>query len=160
MHHNLPEFDSFCYADMPSLLYREGASERLKEYFIKIGGREKIFEAAAAAQKSKKRGRPSSNSGTPQVSSNKRSRNNGDHPLDSDEPQTAKNAAWKPPAGSWEEHIAQLDACEDEDTHKLMVYLTWKNGHKTQHTTDVIYKRCPQKVCFAPLGVGLESRCG
>ncbi|EAA28396.1 hypothetical protein GE21DRAFT_9232 [Neurospora crassa] len=124
----------------------EGASERLKEYFTKIGGREKIFEASAAAQKIKKRGRPSSNSGTPQASSNKRSRKNGDHPLNSEEPQTAKNAAWKPPAGSWEEHIAQLDACEDEDTHKLMVYLTWKNGHKTQHTTDVIYKRCPQKM--------------
>ena len=64
-------------------------------------------------------------------------------------PATVRAAAWKPPAGSWEDEIEQLDACEDEDTGKLMVYLTWKNGHKTQHETKVIYRRCPQKVCHA-----------
>ena len=30
---------------------------------------------------------------------------------------------------------------------KLMVFLNWKNGQKTKHTTEVIYKKCPQKVC-------------
>jgi chromobox protein 1 len=40
-----------------------------------------------------------------------------------------------------------LDACEDEESGKLMVYLEWKNGKKTQHPTSVIYQRCPQKVC-------------
>ncbi|KAK3363895.1 hypothetical protein B0T25DRAFT_55183 [Lasiosphaeria hispida] len=27
-----------------------------------------------------------------------------------------------------------------------MVYLTWKNSHKTRHETSVIYPRCPQKM--------------
>jgi chromobox protein 1 len=64
---------------------------------------------------------------------------------------TAQKATWKPPAGSWEDQIKDLDACEDEESGKLMVYLTWINGQKTQHETSVIYKRCPQKVR------GLES---
>lgn len=44
--------------------------------------------------------------------------------------------------------MANLDACEDEESGKLMVYLSWKNGQKTQHPTNVIYQRCPQKVCW------------
>ena len=93
--------------------------------------------------KTKKRGRQQSHTPT---TTNKRSRKNGDvHPLDTTPPAT-KQAAWKPPSGLWEEHIVDLDACEDEESGKLMVYLTWKDGHKTQHETSVIYKRCPQKV--------------
>ncbi|KAL2135778.1 hypothetical protein VTI74DRAFT_6983 [Chaetomium olivicolor] len=121
----------------------ENASEILNEYYESIGGRDKLFEDTAAALKSKKRSRPSSS--TPQASG-KRSRKNGDHSRDSEPPLSAKAVTWKPPPGSWEDHIAQLDACEDEETGKLMVYLTWKNGHKTQHETHVIYQRCPQKM--------------
>ncbi|KAH8887645.1 hypothetical protein GQ53DRAFT_784238 [Thozetella sp. PMI_491] len=120
---------------------KENASSVLDEYFLKIGGREKLFDQTAAALKTKKRGRPSS--GTAQAT--KRAKKNG-HPADEEEPLTARVAQWRPPAGSWEEEISQLDACEDEDTGKLMVYLTWKNGAKTQHETSVIYKRCPQKM--------------
>lgn len=123
---------------------RENASEVLNEYFESIGGRDKIFADTANALKTKKRGRPPSSTSQ---AGNKRSRRNGDHPADSEPPLSAKAATWKPPPGSWEDHIAQLDACEDEETGKLMVYLTWKNGHKTQHETSVIYQRCPQKVC-------------
>ncbi|SPQ23246.1 5a5eb28f-11e3-4221-b78b-cf2abd6e3472 [Thermothielavioides terrestris] len=121
----------------------ENASEVLNEYLESIGGREKLFEESANALKTKKRGRASSS--TPQAGA-KRARKNGDHPADSEPPASVKASTWKPPPGSWEDHIAHLDACEDEDTHKLMVYLTWKNGHKTQHETSVIYKRCPQKL--------------
>lgn len=121
----------------------ENASEALNEYLQSIGGREKLLEETAKVLKSKKRGRPSSS--TPQPAQ-KRSRRNGDHPADSEPPLSAKTATWKPPPGSWEDHIAQLDACEDEATHKLVVYVTWKNGRKTQHETSVIYKRCPQKM--------------
>ena len=75
---------------------------------------------------------------------------NGD--ADSDASLPVRNAAWKPPAGSWEDHIAQLDAGEDEEYGKLMVYLTRKNGHKTQYESSVIYQRWPLKVgatqCF------------
>ena len=101
-----------------------------------------MFEEIKNGLKNKKRGRPSA--GTP-ARAGKRSRRD-DHPRNSTPPATTRKAEWKPPAGSWEEEIASLDACEDEETGKLMVYLTWKNGHRTQHETGVIYKRCPQKV--------------
>ncbi|KAK4201097.1 putative heterochromatin factor HP1 [Triangularia verruculosa] len=121
------------------------ASEILNEYLKSVGGREALLNETQTALKSKKRGRKDSS--TPQSSTtSKRSKRNSSHPLDSEPPASAKQTAWKPPAGSWEDHIAQLDACEDEETHKLMVYLTWKNGHKTQHETSVIYSRCPQKM--------------
>ncbi|KAK4043098.1 hypothetical protein C8A01DRAFT_32737 [Parachaetomium inaequale] len=121
----------------------DNASDALNEYLESIGGREKLYEDSAKALKNKKRSRPSSS--TPQASG-KRSRPNGEHPGDSEPPLSAKAVTWKPPPGSWENHVAHLDACEDEESGKLMVYLTWKNGHKTQHTTNVIYQRCPQRM--------------
>lgn len=126
---------------------RQNASLILTEYLESIGGRDQLFAGNAAALKGKKRGRASTGGG---AQAGKRSRKNGDHPSDEEPPQTARAATWKPPAGSWEDHIAQLDACEDEETGKLMVYLTWKNGHKTQHETSIIYQRCPQKVGSLP----------
>ncbi len=125
---------------------RENASSVLEEYFAKLGGREKLFEETATALRGKKRGRPGSSTPT---TNGKKAKKNG-HPLDEEAPRTARVEQWRPPAGLWEEHIAQLDAFEDEETGKLMVYLTWKNGHKTQHETSVIYKRCPQKVRIPP----------
>ncbi|KAK1827708.1 putative heterochromatin factor HP1 [Podospora conica] len=119
------------------------ASLILTEYLESIGGREQLYADNAAALKTKKRGRASTGA---TAQAGKRSRKNGDHPSDGEPPATARAATWKPPAGSWEDHIAQLDACEDEETGKLMVYLTWKNGHKTQHETSIIYQRCPQKM--------------
>ncbi|OIW25001.1 chromo domain-like protein [Coniochaeta ligniaria NRRL 30616] len=115
----------------------------LDEYYANFGGKEKILQEVQTGLKNKKRGRPQSDTPT---SSNKRSRKNGDHPGNTSPPATAKAVAWKPPAGSWEDQITELDACEDEESGKLMVYLTWKDGHKTQHETSVIYKRCPQKM--------------
>ena len=102
-----------------------------------------MLEEVKAGLKNKKRGRTDTDTPT---STSKRSRKNGDHPGNSTPPATAKKAEWKPPPGSWEDEILDLDACEDEESGKLMVYLTWKDGHKTQHETSVIYKRCPQKV--------------
>ena len=88
----------------------------------------------------KKRGRVAG--GTPSTTS-KRSRRNGAHPADSTPPISAKK--WTPPAGSWEDEIETIDACEDEGSGKLVVYLIWKNGQKTKHDTHIIYKKCPQK---------------
>lgn len=122
----------------------------LNEYLEGIGGREKLFKDSATALKTKKRSRASSS--TPQAavanSSGKRSRKNNGYQDESEAPLSAKAVAWKPPPGSWEEHVAHLDACEDEETGHLVVYLTWKNGKKTQHSTQVIYQRCPQKVSY------------
>lgn len=123
---------------------RENAQSCLDEYFERVGGKDKIMAEIQNGLKNKKRSRPQSNTPT---STSKRSRKNGDHPGESSPPATAKAVQWKPPAGSWEDQILELDACEDEEAGKLMVYLTWKNGARTQHETSVIYKRCPQKVC-------------
>ncbi|PHH87707.1 hypothetical protein CDD83_8510 [Cordyceps sp. RAO-2017] len=120
---------------------RESASEVLTEYYNRIGGRDKIFEESDKAVRGKKRGRASS-SGTPATT--KRSRKNGIHPAESTPPASAKK--WSPPAGSWEDEIESIDACEDEGSGKLVVYLIWKNGRKTKHDTSVIYKKCPQKM--------------
>ncbi|OAA51786.1 heterochromatin protein one [Metarhizium rileyi] len=119
----------------------ESAQEILDEYFRRVGGRENIFKETEKAAKGKKRGRAASNAAT---TSTKRLRKNGAHPSDSAPPATAK--AWQPPAGSWEDEIATIDACEDEGSGKLVVYLIWKNGKKTKHETPVIYKKCPQKM--------------
>ena len=121
----------------------ENAQSVLDEYYAGVGGKDKIMAEVQNGLKNKKRGRPQSDTPT---STSKRSRKSGNHPSETSPPVTAKQAAWKPPAGSWEDQIQDLDACEDEESGKLMVYLTWKNGAKTQHETSVIYKRCPQKV--------------
>lgn len=59
----------------------------------------------------------------------------------------AKATNFKPPTGSWEEDILDIDACEESD-RTVKVYLTWKGGQKTQHTLDQVYKRCPQMVRY------------
>lgn len=99
-----------------------------------------MVEEAQAGLKSKKRGRPSA--GTP-ANGTKRRRNES-HPASETPP--ASTRAWKPPTGSWEDAVDSIDACHDEDTGKLIIFLTWKGGQKTQHDTKVVYARCPQKV--------------
>lgn len=48
-------------------------------------------------------------------------------------------------SGSWEDAIETIDACEKVGK-MILVYVTWKAGHKTKQTAEQIYKRCPQKV--------------
>ncbi|RBQ83200.1 hypothetical protein VDGD_05590 [Verticillium dahliae] len=121
----------------------EGAPEIIAEYYKSVGSRAMILEESRKGKETKKRGRPASS--TP-ASSSKRARKSRDHPSDSTPPASATANTWKPPSGSWEDDVTTIDACEDEETGKLIVYLNWKNGQKTKHTTDVIYKRCPQKM--------------
>ncbi|KAF4470994.1 chromatin-associated swi6 [Fusarium albosuccineum] len=121
----------------------QNASEILEEYFERHGGREKIFEETDKASKTKKRRRTTN--GTPStMSTTKRSRRTNAHPASTTPPATSKK--WSPPAGSWEDEIDTIDACEDEGSGKLIVYLIWKNGQKTKHDTQIIYKKCPQKM--------------
>lgn len=117
------------------------ASDILNEYLTKRGGREAIFEETDKATKTKKRGRASNGTSS---TTKKRSRRNGTHPDETTPPATMKK--WSPPAGSWEDDIETIDACEDEGSGKLVVYLIWKNGQKTKHDTQTIYKKCPQKM--------------
>ncbi|ATY59608.1 chromo domain-containing [Cordyceps militaris] len=126
----------------------ESANEVLEEYFKKIGGRDSIFQQTATAVSGKKRGRKASaaaSGATADPTPTKRSRkSNGTHPAAGAPPATAK--PWSAPAGSWEDEIESIDACHDEGSGNLMVYLVWKNGKKTKHTTTVIYAKCPQKM--------------
>jgi chromobox protein 1 len=124
------------------MVSRESASEVLAEYLESIGGYERLLDPVPGSIKGKKRGRAST--GNPPV--NGKRRKNGDHPADMEAPESARAAQWKPPQGSWEEHIATLDACMDEEADKIMCFLTWKNGHKTQHDTSVLHLRAPLKV--------------
>lgn len=124
---------------------RESASDVLEEYLESIGGRDKVFEDVDKALKTKKRGRQPGSS-TPNAAPAKRSRKNGTHPADTTPPASAKEAEWKVPTGSWEDAVESIDACQDEEKGDLIIYLTWKNGKKTQHPKEVIYRRCPQKV--------------
>ncbi|KAF9876244.1 chromo domain-containing protein [Colletotrichum karsti] len=123
---------------------KEGAAEILEEYLRTIGGREALFEQKSQAKATKKRGRPATS--TPPAG--KRSRRNG-HPADSTPPASAtaaKGKAWTLPSGSWEDEVESIDACQDEQTGALVIYLNWANGQKTKHPTEVVYKRCPQKM--------------
>lgn len=108
-----------------------------------------MFEDTSKALAGRKRGRQSE-SATP-IESGKRTKKSNAHPLDSTPPASAKLAQWKPPSGSWEDHVESVDMCQDEENGGFIVYLTWKNGKKTQHPKEVVYRRCPQKVRFCGL---------
>ncbi|KAK7736524.1 hypothetical protein SLS53_006955 [Cytospora paraplurivora] len=121
---------------------QDNAAEALEEYFRSIGGREKIFEETNNALKGRKRGRQSKST-TP--AETKRVRRNG-HPQDTTPPASLREREWKPPSGSWDEDVETVDMCQDEENGTFIVYLTWKNGKKTQHPKEVVYRRCPQKM--------------
>ncbi|KAJ4177509.1 hypothetical protein NW767_015106, partial [Fusarium falciforme] len=115
--------------------------EILNEYFDTIGGRHKIFEESAIAAKTKRRIRTTNDTFGIRP---KRLRQNKAHVTDESLLATAKK--WSPPSGLWEDEIERIDACEEDDNGKLIVYLIWKNGQKTKHDTEIIYKKCPQKM--------------
>ncbi|SPJ79167.1 related to chromatin-associated swi6 protein [Fusarium torulosum] len=115
--------------------------EILNEYFDTIGGRHKIFEESNRAAKTKRR-IPTTNGtfGTRL----RRLRQNKVHVTDETLLATAKK--WSPPSGSWEDEIETIDACEKDNDGYLIVYIIWKNGQKTKHGTEIVYKKCPQKM--------------
>ncbi|ORY62608.1 chromo domain-like protein [Pseudomassariella vexata] len=122
---------------------KENATVVLDEYLEKVGGRDAILKESKAAVTGKKRARPASN--TPN-NGTKRTKRTGSHPASTTPPASVSEKKWKAPAGSWEDEVESIDACHDEQSGKLVVYLTWKNGQKTQHDTKVVYTRCPQKM--------------
>jgi chromobox protein 1 len=121
----------------------------LEEYLEGVGGKEKVMadyyaKKSEAGGKGKKRGRASTDA-EPNGSAPKRGRGrkNGVHPGSTTPPASA--GEFKPPTGNWEEQIVAIDACEGGEGN-VVVYLTWKGGHKTQHPLSQVYKRCPQRV--------------
>lgn len=126
------------------------ADEILDEYLQEHGTVAELYESFSKATKTKKRGRPSAGA-TP--GSTKKSRKNGDHPLDSEPPESRKAVAWKPPSGSWEDQIDTVDMTRN-DKGELIVWLGWKNGEKSQHKAQQAYTRAPQKVSFSDCHAG------
>ncbi|KAI4598253.1 hypothetical protein KJ359_003137 [Pestalotiopsis sp. 9143b] len=122
---------------------RENASAVLEAYLESVGGRDKIISDSKTGTTKKKRGRPAATNNTP-TNGAKRTKRDA-HPA-SGTPPASITKAWTPPAGSWEDHVAAIDALNDDNTGKLIVYLTWRNGHKTQHEPKIVYSRCPQKM--------------
>lgn len=126
----------------------------IDEYFKGVGGRENIYTQTKKAVQGKKRGRPSLK-GT-EAGASKRARTDSVHPQDTTPP---PNAEWKPPIGSWEDQVKNVcDVNLEENTRELRVYLEWKNGNKTKHTTKVVYQKCPQKVRYDCLKSGVDIR--
>jgi chromobox protein 1 len=123
----------------------------LNEYLASVGGKESILQAweEAKANRSMKKGKKRSH--TSAISENetngggKRGRKSGTHPASASPPASVTKASFKPPTGSWEDAVVAIDACEGQEG-KVIVYLTWKSGEKTQHPLSAVYKRCPQKV--------------
>jgi hypothetical protein len=126
------------------IYYRDSASGILNAYYDSVGGRDYIL----SERRKKKRGHPSSSTGTPDPKTNgsKRARKSeARHPSSTTPPASLKHATFKPPTGSWEDDVQGIDACEGTDG-EVMVFLQWSNGQKTQHPLHIVYKRCPQKV--------------
>jgi chromobox protein 1 len=111
----------------------------LTEYIAKIGGRPKLYEKPA---KGKKRGRQPAS--TSPMTSTKRPRKSEDHPIDRESPAEVQKV-FKPPAGSWEEEVVDVEMFRGDDG-ELRVFLTWRNGSKSQHAAQQAYLRCPQRV--------------
>lgn len=107
----------------------------LKEYYEKIGGRNKIFDTKCR--------RDSNN-----AMERRRPRRRTKH-LAEAVPRIPEKK-WCPPEGSWEDEIESIDGFE-EGKGDFIVFLRWKNGKKTKHGIHIIHKKCPQMVShFSP----------
>lgn len=125
--------------------YRETASVILSEYLESLGGKGKLLqeyqEAKAEGSETKGRKRGRSSVGANNEAPAKRGRKS--HPASTSPSPAMKE--FRPPTGSWEEDVIAIDACEGSEGN-VVVYLTWKGNHKTQHPLSQVYKRCPQRV--------------
>jgi len=128
----------------------ETAKETLKAYFKKKGGRP-TKPSGPTAKKSKKRklddvDTPKSGKGlkhikseTPEVASGRKKK------------VEKGQDEWKPPAGSWENDVMDIDTIEEvldpqEGVQKRFAYVVWINGRKTRHQLPTLNQKCPQKM--------------
>ncbi|RIA96485.1 chromo shadow domain-containing protein [Glomus cerebriforme] len=48
---------------------------------------------------------------------------------------------------NWEEAVDDVETVERNSKDSgLMIYLNWKNGHRTRHPASVANLKCPQKI--------------
>ncbi|KJZ68097.1 hypothetical protein HIM_12511 [Hirsutella minnesotensis 3608] len=77
------------------------------------------------------------------------------------QPSAARSAEarpWTPPAGSWEDDVASIDACQFDPDGDHTFYIAWANGQKTKHGAWVLYQKCPQKASLRRLLVSSLPR--
>lgn len=56
---------------------------------------------------------------------------------------------WTPPnTKSWEDDVVAIDTIEKNTDGQLVCFVQWKDGKKSQHPIQDIYKKCPQRVCY------------
>ncbi|CAG8433691.1 11267_t:CDS:2 [Ambispora gerdemannii] len=72
------------------------------------------------------------------------------HAIDSDEEirQESSDEEYPPPGWTnWEDHVAEVETVErDNKDGSLLIYVNWKDGHRTVHPASEVNVRCPQKV--------------
>jgi len=117
-----------------------GSDAILQEYYNKIGGRPVQKSPSRGVSSARKRGRNSASTAATPAKSSKKARTS--IAIGAGSPSEAQ---WKPPAGSWEEHITHIDTIEKNETG-LVCYLQWENGKKTQHDIHTVHKKCPQRM--------------
>ncbi|MCJ1301715.1 hypothetical protein MMC08_004516 [Hypocenomyce scalaris] len=140
-----------------------GARELLQEYWEQIGGK------PTAVLNTKKRGRQSTGgSATPDTSkkqktARKTDRKSGDgKKLRQSFPDVslvgteAPEDDWKPPDGSWEDHIQTVETVEKDDDDNLWAYVVWNQRTsegkflRSRHPADKgersCYEKCPKKM--------------
>lgn len=134
----------------------------LKAYFKKIGGRPADQTPAAKGKKSKKRGAEAVAAATPTTKTGRKRSKLSTPPEAATATAVATSARrgkkddieddWKPPHGSWENNVVDVDTIEevwDEKAGKAFrfAYVMWDNGRKTRHVLPTLNQKCPHKVC-------------
>lgn len=119
------------------------AKESLDKYFKKVGGR----PSATAEKKSKKRKKDDVD--TPKGG---RKKTKTESPAPTNGKKAGKEQEWRPPSGSWETHLMNIDTIEetrDLKTNQLerYAYVVWNDGRKTRHKLATLNAQAPQIVC-------------
>jgi len=57
---------------------------------------------------------------------------------------------WKVPLylPSWENEIRCIDTLERDKDNQLLAYIAWPNGRRTKHNVQLIYDKCPRRMCI------------
>lgn len=126
------------------------AKETLDEYFKKIGGRPPKKEP----EKKRKRKTEDVDTDTSKTTKGKKGKTATPELATSGKKKgSARNGQteWKPPLGSWEDHIADIDTIEELVDSKTgqperFAYVVWNNGNKSRHQLVTLNRQAPQKV--------------
>lgn len=133
---------------------RDGASEILKEYYEKTGGRPErsATQKAKPGRKRKSMGNSDSKTATPSQAADaepKRRRKSGATKDAKKEasPKSGENSENWLPKGSWEKDVKEVsNIAQLKDQSGLTAYLLFHNGNKIQVDVKLCYKKCPLKV--------------